>query len=377
MHEVTQADVVIVGAGILGLAHAHEALKRGNSVIVIDRDERCLGASIRNFGFVTVSGLRGGDIWRRAVYSRDEWLNIAPEAGIDIEHRGTWLLVRHPMAWSVAEAFAATEMGEEVELVDRSQLSLRAPLLDDQEAVGALYSPHEVRVESVTAIPALTRWLGERGARFLWGEEVLAAEGGSVWTSTREIRGQRVVLCPGNSLSGIGQEYLAPYDITFSKLQMLRVVPRSPVRFDAAVMNDLSLARYQGYADLPEAKAWGEYLDEHEPVLRAAGIHLIAVQSADGSVVIGDSHDYGNDPDPFSSEAVDRMILDQFRSTTCVKEVDVISRWVGVYPTAEVDCVIEAPSPQQRIVVVTSGKGASTGFGIAKDVFDAWDGEAA
>lgn len=377
MHEVTQADVVIVGAGILGLAHAHEALKRGNSVIVIDRDERCLGASIRNFGFVTVSGLRGGDIWRRAVYSRDEWLNIAPEAGIDIEHRGTWLLVRHPMAWSVAEAFAATEMGEEVELVDRSQLSLRAPLLDDQEAVGALYSPHEVRVESVTAIPALTRWLGERGARFLWGEEVLAAEEGSVWTSIREIRGQRVVLCPGNSLSGIGQEYLAPYDITFSKLQMLRVVPRSPVRFDAAVMNDLSLARYQGYADLPEAQAWGDYLDEHEPVLRAAGIHLIAVQSADGSVVIGDSHDYGNDPDPFSSEAVDRMILDQFRSTTCVKEVDVISRWVGVYPTAEVDCVIEAPSPQQRIVVVTSGKGASTGFGIAKDVFDAWDGEAA
>jgi FAD dependent oxidoreductase TIGR03364 len=359
------------------LAHAHEALKRGNSVIVIERDERCLGASIRNFGFVTVSGLRGGDIWRRAVSSRDEWLKIAPEAGIDIEHRGTWLSVRHPLAWSVAEAFAATEMGEEVELVGRAELASRAPLLDTDGAIGALYSPHEVRVESVTAIPSLTRWLGERGVHFLWGEEVLATQGGTVWTSTREIHGERVVLCPGNYLSGVGQEYLAPYDITFSKLQMLRIRPRTPVRFDAAVMNELSLARYQGYADLPEAKAWGEHLDEHEPELRAAGIHLIAVQSADGSVVIGDSHDYGNDPDPFASESVDRMILDQFHRTTRVKEADVISRWVGVYPTAEVDCVIEAPSPQQRIVVVTSGKGASTGFGIARDVFDSWDGQAA
>ena len=190
MRDVTRADVVIVGAGIMGLAHAHEALKRGNSVIVIERDERCLGASIRNFGFVTVSGLRGGDIWRRAVSSRDEWLKIAPEAGIDIEHRGTWLSVRHPLAWSVAEAFAATEMGEEVELVGRAELASRAPLLDTDGAIGALYSPHEVRVESVTAIPSLTRWLGERGVHFLWGEEVLATQGGTVWTSTREIHGE-------------------------------------------------------------------------------------------------------------------------------------------------------------------------------------------
>jgi glycine/D-amino acid oxidase-like deaminating enzyme len=59
MDDVLYADVVVVGAGILGLAHAHEARKRGLSVVVVDKDERCVGASIRNFGFVTVSGLRG------------------------------------------------------------------------------------------------------------------------------------------------------------------------------------------------------------------------------------------------------------------------------------------------------------------------------
>lgn len=373
MAEALYADVVVVGAGILGLAHAHEARKRGLSVVVIDKDDRCLGASIRNFGFVTVSGLRGGDIWRRAMVSRDEWLDIAPQVGIPIQHRGTWLVVWHPLAWEVAQAFARTEMGEEVELVAANQVAERAPEVNVDGAIGALYSPHEVRVESVTAIPALARWLKSQGVRFIWGEEVLGAEGGTVWTSRTRVQAERSVLCPGTLLTGIGSDSLDKYDITLSKLQMLRVAPRSPVRFSAAIMNELSLARYQGYADLPEADAWGSYLDAHEPALRAAGIHLIAVQSADGSLIIGDSHEYGRDPDPFTKEAVDRMIIDQLTRSANVGEVDVLTRWVGVYPTAEIDCVIEAPYPDQRVVVVTSGKGASTGFGIAQDVFENWE----
>ncbi len=373
MDEVLYADVVVVGAGILGLAHAHEARKRGLSVVVVDKDERCLGASIRNFGFVTVSGLRGGDIWRRAVASRDEWLNVAPQAGIPIQHRGTWLVVWHPLAWEVAKAFALSDMGEDVELVPAEQLATRAPEVNAEGAIGALYSPHEVRVESFTAIPALAHWLETLGVRFIWGEEVLGTDGGTVWTNRHRVEAERSVLCPGTLLTGIGSEALEPYDITLSKLQMLRVLPRKPIMFNAAVMNELSLARYQGYADLPEATAWGEYLDENESELRAAGIHLIAVQSADGSIVIGDSHEYGKDPDPFAKEAVDRMIIAQLQRSTTVGDVDVLSRWVGVYPTADIDCVIAAPSPDQRVVVVTSGKGASTGFGIARDVFDTWD----
>ena len=373
MDDVLYADVVVVGAGILGLAHAHEARKRGLSVVVVDKDERCVGASIRNFGFVTVSGLRGGDIWRRALTSRDEWLLVAPQAGIPIQHRGTWLVVWHPLAWEVAKAFAQSEMGEEVELVPAEQLASRAPEVNAEGAIGALYSPHEVRVESVTAIPALTKWLETLGVRFIWGEEVLGTDGGTVWTNRHRIEAERSVLCPGTLLTGIGSESLDRHDITLSKLQMLRVAPRRPVTFNAAVMNELSLARYQGYADLPEAKAWGDYLDEHEPELRAAGIHLIAVQSADGSLVIGDSHEYGRDPDPFAKDSVDRMIIEQLQRSANVGEIDVLSRWVGVYPTADIDCVIDAPYPDQRVVVVTSGKGASTGFGIAKDVFDNWD----
>ena len=63
-------DIAIVGAGIVGLAHALAAVRRGLSVTVIDRDARAAGASVRNFGFVTVTGQQAGITWRRARRAR-------------------------------------------------------------------------------------------------------------------------------------------------------------------------------------------------------------------------------------------------------------------------------------------------------------------
>ena len=54
--ELGQFDLAIVGAGICGLAHALAATRRGLRVAVIERDAQANGASIRNFGFVTVTG---------------------------------------------------------------------------------------------------------------------------------------------------------------------------------------------------------------------------------------------------------------------------------------------------------------------------------
>lgn len=367
-------DLIVVGAGIVGLAHALEGVRRGLRVAVIERDHRCVGASIRNFGFITVTGQPAGDTWRRARLSRDIWVEIAAKAGIALEHRGLWMIAHRPEATAVLQAFMRTPMAEGNRLLDPRDAAKQAPELNLDHANSVMHSPHEVRVESRTAIPLLTRWLAQsQSVDFHFGEAVLEVAAPRVRTSRRQLHAERIVVCPGTELNGVGAEVLAPLGLQLTRLQMLRVHPEVGFRLTGAVMSDLSLVRYGGYSALPEAEVLKARLLKEEAASLAAGIHLIVVQSADGSLVIGDSHHNFDTPDPFASEEVDRLILDHAARALRSRAWQITERWTGVYPTgAQTDCAITAPHPSTRVVVVTSGTGASTAFGIAREVFDEW-----
>jgi len=79
-----RADVAIAGAGIVGLAHAVETVRRGLSAVVVERDDRARGASVRNFGHGFVSA-QAGDALVAALEARERWIELAREAGF-------WLL---------------------------------------------------------------------------------------------------------------------------------------------------------------------------------------------------------------------------------------------------------------------------------------------
>jgi FAD dependent oxidoreductase TIGR03364 len=374
MSSAENADLIVVGAGIVGLAHALAGARRGMRVVVIERDHRCVGASIRNFGFITITGQPAGDTWRRAMASRAVWAEVAPQAGIPIEHQGLWVLARRERAMAVLDAFSRTEMGAACELVPAAALPARAPALRSDGAQGALWSPHELRVESRTAIPRLAQWLAQtHGVRFCFGEQVLEVDTPRVRSARRQWHAERVVICPGTELTGVALPALARHALRLTRLQMLRVRPRRGFVLGAGVMADLSLVRYGGYSALPQSGPLLAQLRAEVPASLAAGIHLIVVQSADGTLVVGDSHHDDLSPEPFAAEAVDALILGHLREALAIDELEVVERWTGVYPVgAPVDCVIEAPDPATRVVVVSSGTGASTAFGIAADVFQSW-----
>src|SRR6202040_360586 len=106
-------DLAVVGAGIIGLATALAAVRRGLRVVVVDRDAQANGASIRNFGFITVTGQQAGKCWRRAKRSVEVWLEIADSAKIPIVQRGLLMIARRAEARAVIEAFLQTDMGGE------------------------------------------------------------------------------------------------------------------------------------------------------------------------------------------------------------------------------------------------------------------------
>ncbi|GKT15407.1 TIGR03364 family FAD-dependent oxidoreductase [Acidovorax sp. SUPP2522] len=367
-------DVIVVGAGIVGLAHAYTAARRGLKVCVVERDAACVGASIRNFGFITVTGQGAGDTWRRARRAREVWGEVAPQAGIEAVHHGLYLTAFRPQALAVLEEFMGTEMGEACELLGVAEAARRAPALQLEGAQGVLYSPHEMRVESRTAIGLLTQWLAEaHGVVFRFGEAVLEVATPRVRTARAVLHAERVVVCTHSDIHGLFAERLAPHSLRLCLLHMLRVMPEPGLRLPGSVMADLSLVRYRGYSDLPAAAALREQLQREEAESLANGIHLIVVQSADGSLVVGDSHQYSAAPQPFADERVDDLILRHLRDTVKLQACRVTERWVGIYPSsATTDCLIDRPDDATRLVIVTSGTGASTAFGIAEDTFGAW-----
>lgn len=328
-------DVAVVGAGILGLAHALAAARRGKRVVVIDRDARANGASIRNFGFVTVTGQEAGDCWRLARRSRDVWAEVVEAARIPVLHEGLIVTARRPEAEAVIDAFLATDMGEACARLTPEAARQRCPALRPGGATAALYSPHELRVESKDALPALADWLAAaHGVDFRWSTRVHAVATPRIETSAGVIEAETAIVCPGDEYLSLFPERIATYGVTRCKLQMLRIAPERPIALGAAVMSDLGLARYLGYAALPAAEPLKRRLDREQAAARANGVHLIVVQSADGSLVVGDSHHYGETLDPFISEQVNDLILDEAGAVLDLGRPRVSDRWIGTYASA-------------------------------------------
>jgi FAD dependent oxidoreductase TIGR03364 len=362
-------DVAVVGMGIVGLAHALAASRFGLSVVVIDREHAPSGASVRNFGFVTVTGQRPGPFWRLARRARDIWIEVAEEARIPILQHGLHVVARRPEAAATLEAFLDTEMGEGCALQTYPEFMARTghPALADCRAV--LMSPHELRVEPRAAVQAITQWLRESGrATFLTGVAVREAGDGVVATSVGPIAADMIFLCPGDDLVTLYPDCMTARSVTRCKLQMMRL--SSPgVRFPAPLMSDLGLVRYAGYAELEPTRALAVRLAAEQPEHLRRGVHLIAVQDADGGLVVGDSHHYGASPDPFASDAVDQLILEEFSLVTGLEPPKTVERWVGTYAwSSHQDWFVETPAPGVRLVVVTTGAGMSTAFAIAEQV---------
>jgi FAD dependent oxidoreductase TIGR03364 len=182
------------------------------------------------------------------------------------------------------------------------------------------------------------------------------------------VQADRVAVCPGDDFNGLYAERLSAYPLSRCKLQMLRLA-NPGFRLPGALMSDLGLGRYLGYADLEAAAPLKARLAVEQSQHLKHGVHLIVVQSSDGSLVVGDSHHYASTPDPFSHEDVDALILDEFRLALGIEPPPAIERWIGTYASAaDRPVLIDAPETSIRLAIVTCGAGASTGFAIGEEL---------
>jgi FAD dependent oxidoreductase TIGR03364 len=192
-------------------------------------------------------------------------------------------------------------------------------------------------------------------------------ESGRVHLHTQALQAERIVVCPGTDLRGLFPQTFAKYQTQLCQLQMLRIRPPRGYHLNAAVMSDLSLVRYRGFTELPGSARLEDRLRMEATRALHHGIHLIVVQSADGSLVVGDSHQYGEAMPPFVPAEAEELILAEMQRVLCLGHYSVQERWTGIYPSGAQDALIETVLPDVQLLSVTSGAGMSTAFALAEE----------
>ncbi len=359
-------DLVVVGAGIVGLAHAVEAVRRGLSVTVVERDERAVGASVRNFGHGCITA-QTGEVLALGERGRSTWLRLARDAGFWAAECGTVVVARSDEELD-ALAELAGERDDAVVLLDAAQTTSRVPAADDG-LLGGAFLPRDVRVDQRAAPAAIAAWLASRpGVRMCWSTAVRGVEPGVVHTSRGDLQADRTVVCAGHDLDRLAPAATEPAGVRRCVLQMLQVaVPRLAV--PPAVLTGSSILRYPALSGTKGARALRERWTVERPELLAAGVNHMLTQLPCGDLVVGDTHAYAATPPPWTSEELDDLLLAETRALLG-RPVRVVQRWRGVYASAPEPFLRARLCPGALAVSVTSGIGMTTAFGLAADVFD-------
>src|SRR5271156_251852 len=174
-----KAEVAIVGAGILGLAHAFLAAKAGKSVVVLEKSPRAAGSSVRNFGMIWPIGQPAGAMLSLSLRSRELWLEILGHAKLPRRETGSLHVTYRADEAAVAQEFAelGPGLGYECSWLKPCEVLERSHAVQADGLAGGLWSSTEFTVDPRQIIQSFPSFLQERyNVQFIFGTAVTAIE---------------------------------------------------------------------------------------------------------------------------------------------------------------------------------------------------------
>lgn len=374
-------DVVVVGAGIIGLAHAAHAVANGLTVTIIERDHHAAGASVRNFGHCCITA-QSGELYELAKTSRKYWLEFAEQAGFWAVESGAVVLARTDAEMAVLRELSAAREPGQVQLLSpaatRERLDPVAAGLPDGGTrqgdwpglVGGAFLRDDLRVDPRTTVAKLAEWLSRQpGVELHWNTAALgfsqSPDGVTVQTSRGALQAKQVFVCVGHDVDYLFPDLAAEHRIQRCALQMSLAAGPAGVHFTPAVLTATSMLRYPAFTDMPSAEALRSEVEAKQPELLDIGANVMFTQRPDGTIILGDSHHYHRTADPFLDETVTDALNNDI-SGRIGRPLEIIERWQGIYASSDVaPILVRDIQPGVTVVSVTSGVGMTLSFGLA------------
>jgi FAD dependent oxidoreductase TIGR03364 len=394
---IQQFDDAVVGAGILGLAHAYHLARAGRRVVVFERSPRAMGASVRNFGMLWPIGQPAGRMRQMALRSREIWLEVLQAVDLWHDRAGSLHLAYREDEAQVLREFVAECGMRNAEcgirdgaspiphsafciphLLTPGEVLARSPAVRPEGLLAGFWSPTETCVDPREVVARLPEWLGERyGVTFVFGAVVTGYDGLRVHVGEQEWAASHLYVCSGDDLNTLYPELLAGAGLVRCKLQMMRTRPYTDGwRAGPMLAAGLTLRHYASFQHCPTLPELRRRVAAETPEYDRYGIHVLVSQNGRGELILGDSHEYGDAIEPFDKSEIDELVLrylDTFfrapgRAGTGARPY-IAARWHGTYARHPTEPYLVAhPAPNVTVVTGVGGAGMTLSFGLAEEV---------
>lgn len=366
-------SAIVIGAGIVGLATARALAIRGYSVTVLERSERAVGASIRNFGMIWPIGQPSGRMYERAILSKQIWKELCVEAKIWFDEVGSLHLAHNEIEARVLEEFyEAVKEERNYQLITAEQTTKKWNAVAPNGLRLALYSREEMIVDPREAVATLPRYLTEKyGVVFYWNSTASRASYPAVYCGKKAFEADEIFICSGADFETLFPDEYAGLPLTKCKLQMMRTETQPEHwRMGPALCGGLSLIHYKSFEAAPSLSLLKQKFEERLPDYLKWGIHVMAAQNQTGQITLGDSHEYGQTFEPFDKAFVNEMILEYLKTFARFKSYRIAETWNGIYPKLTDGSTEFVGNPKSGVTIINGlgGAGMTLSFGLCEEV---------
>lgn len=369
----THFDLAIVGAGIVGTAHALAAAKRGLKTAIFERKSRAMGASVRNFGMVFPT-VQKGIKHQRALLSRPLWRSLSEAAGFACEPAGTLFVARLAEEEAVLRAFEEqkAEQGYPCRFLSPEEALKRSPYLKKEGLLGALYSQEELLIDPGQAMAKLHQYLADHYPVSLFFQHtVTQIQAPRFIAADRIFTADQILVCNGTDFNILYPQQFQESGLVPCKLQMMRTEPLNGPAFGPSLGSGLSLCYYGSFQEVPGIEALKRLLKQRYPEHFHYGIHVMASQNRLGELLIGDSHEYGFDLPDEQNHRINHLIMSYLRTFVDLPELQTSASWSGTYAGDHKKAEwTMAPERGVRIVTGIGGAGMTTAFALAEETLN-------